>query len=236
MATEHTEVLNVTKTKTILLPFLAIAMGTLVLGGCTNNKLKEENAALREQQNMTAEEVKELNQKLEMEQAARREAESKKAAAEQEAIAARAAAAAAPQPMPQMQPPASDFGGGRRGSSGGGERDVIITVAGDVAFGPGQATLTAAGRRELDQVAREINRKHAGHRIRVEGYTDSDPVRKSKWGSNQALSQARADAVEKYLISKGISSSRISAVGMGSKNPKSTKAASRRVEIVIVGG
>jgi outer membrane protein OmpA-like peptidoglycan-associated protein len=109
-------------------------------------------------------------------------------------------------------------------------------VAGDVAFGPGQATLTAAGKRELDQIARDINRKHSGQRVRVEGYTDTDPVRRSKWGSNEALSQARADSVEKYLISKGVSNSRITAVGMGAKNPKATKASSRRVEIVIVGG
>lgn len=123
---------------------------------------------------------------------------------------------------------------GPRGPRGPGGRDVRMTVAGDVAFSAGQATLTAAGKRELDGIAKTIKSKYSGSHIRVEGYTDSDPIRKSKWGSNEALSQARAESVEKYLTSRGISSSRIDAVGMGPANPKKDKAASRRVEIVIM--
>jgi outer membrane protein OmpA-like peptidoglycan-associated protein len=38
----------------------------------------------------------------------------------------------------------------------------------------------------------------------------------------------------KYLESKGISSSRLSAVGRGAANPKKSKAESRRVEIIIL--
>jgi chemotaxis protein MotB len=73
--------------------------------------------------------------------------------------------------------------------------------------------------------------------VRVEGYTDSDPLvkTKAKWGSNEGLSEARAESVRAYLISKGISSGRVSAVGMGAAKPKATKKDSRRVEIVVVG-
>ena len=208
-----------------------LATATAFLGGCAaKNDLKAENESLRTSTEELSKTNEELNQKLELEQAARREADSKRQALDAE-IAALRQIAANPA-IPERVGP-----GNRDTRSPDGPRpDVIITVAGDVAFGPGQATLTAAGKRELDQIARDINRKHSGQRVRVEGYTDTDPVRRSKWGSNEALSQARADSVEKYLVSKGVSNSRITAVGMGAKNPKATKASSRRVEIVIVGG
>ena len=210
-----------------------LATATAFLGGCAaKNDLKAENESLRSSTEELTKSNEELSQKLELEQAARREADSKMQALAAENTALRGNIAGIPQTTPER--------GGRSNrdtaGSDGPRRDVIITVAGDVAFGPGQATLTAAGKRELDQIARDINRKHSGQRVRVEGYTDTDPVKRSKWGSNEALSQARADSVEKYLISKGVSSGRITAVGMGAKNPKATKASSRRVEIVIVGG
>ena len=113
-----------------------------------------------------------------------------------------------------------------------------IEVAGDVLFDPGSVVIKAGGKKELDKIASQIKKKYPSNRIRVEGYTDSDPVNKvkDKFPNNKALSTARAEAVEKYLATKGISASRISAMGMGEANPKATKAASRRVEIVILGG
>jgi flagellar motor protein MotB len=69
----------------------------------------------------------------------------------------------------------------------------------------------------------------------VEGHTDSDPIKVSQWKSNQELSEARADAVKKYLVSKGVDANSVSTSGLGSSRPKSNdKAANRRVEIVVV--
>lgn len=115
------------------------------------------------------------------------------------------------------------------------DREVRIAVAGDVLFDPGQATLKAGAKKELDKVVSTIKSKYSGHSIRVEGYTDPDPIKKAKFASNEALSQARAEAVEKYLVSKGVGGDRISAMGMGAAKPKATKKDSRRVEIVILG-
>lgn len=131
--------------------------------------------------------------------------------------------------------PSNNSSGG--GNSGGFTRSapVVLEVAGDVAFNAGQATLTSAGKKELDKISATLKSKYSGNSIRVEGYTDSDPIKKSKWASNEALSLARAQAVAQYLTSKGISSNRVDSVGMGSANPKSTKAASRRVEIHVLG-
>lgn len=129
---------------------------------------------------------------------------------------------------------ASEPAGGTTMSRGAGN-DVVITVAGDVLFASGQATLKPTAKTELNSVASKLNGEYSGHRVRIEGYTDSDPIRKSKWGSNEALSEARAQAVQEYLASKGVDSMRISSVGMGAAKPKGSKADSRRVEIVVVG-
>ena len=58
-----------------------------------------------------------------------------------------------------------------------------------------------------------------------------------KHGSNEALSKSRANAVKAYLVSQGVPSSHITAVGMGSSHPKSStnQALNRRVEIVVHG-
>ncbi len=122
-------------------------------------------------------------------------------------------------PRPQPQPP----------------RDVVIEVAGDVLFASGQVALRKEGKAELDKIAKNLASKYANNRVRIEGHTDSDPIMKSKWPSNEALSQARAEEVKKYLASKGISADRVSTVGLGAGKPKASKAASRRVDIVVVG-
>lgn len=112
--------------------------------------------------------------------------------------------------------------------------DVILSVAGDVLFDSGRATLKADGRRELDRIARLILTQYPSNTIRVEGYTDSDPIRRSQWRTNERLSAERALVVEEYLVSRGIDNDRIYSAAFGPSRPKSSKAASRRVEIVIL--
>jgi outer membrane protein OmpA-like peptidoglycan-associated protein len=112
--------------------------------------------------------------------------------------------------------------------------DVVLTVAGDVLFDSGKATLKSSGRRELDRIARMILTQYPNNTIRVEGYTDTDPIRRSRWKTNERLSAERALAVESYLVARGVDKDRIYAAAMGPANPKSNKAASRRVEIVIL--
>ncbi|GAB4385360.1 MAG: hypothetical protein Kow0022_10920 [Phycisphaerales bacterium] len=115
-----------------------------------------------------------------------------------------------------------------------GRGEMVATIAGDVLFRPGQATITEEGKRTLDRIAAQINTQFAGRTVRVEGYTDSDPIRKSNWKSNEHLSAERALAVEQYLVSKGVDNDRIYSAAFGPARPKSSKASSRRVEIVIL--
>lgn len=112
--------------------------------------------------------------------------------------------------------------------------DVVVNVAGDVLFDPGKATLKNEAQRTLDQIARDIRSNYGSAMIRIEGYTDPDPIRKSQWESNEHLSAARALAVEKYLVGKGLDNDRIYSAAFGPSYQKDSKARSRRVEIVLL--
>ncbi len=143
------------------------------------------------------------------------------------------------QPAPggwENEPVRASNSGGSQIFSRNNEGMPQATIAGDVLFTSGSADIKADAKKTLDRVATEIKRDYTGATIRVEGYTDSDPLvkTKKKWGTNENLSQARADAVKSYLATRGVSSSRIETMGFGSAKPKATKAASRRVEIIVI--
>lgn len=182
-----------------------------VLGGCNNNKTeldaaKTENTELRTQNESLSAQVRDRDARI-------ADLQNQVATVSKPVV---------------MDPVGSDSRTTR--NSGKGE---VFVLAGDVTFASGQATLTSGAKKELDGIARQLKSKYSGSSIRVEGYTDSTPIKKSKFGSNEALSQARAESVEKYLVSKGISSGNISAVGMGSAKPKKDAKSSRRVEIHV---
>lgn len=142
-----------------------------------------------------------------------------------------------PARQPAVRPGGNQANLGNGGIAGAVMRaggDVVLTVAGDVLFESGKVTLKAGGRRELDRIARAIMTQYASNTIRVEGYTDTDPIRKSTWKSNERLSAERALAVESYLVARGVDADQIYSAAMGSAAPKSSKQESRRVEIVIL--
>ena len=117
-----------------------------------------------------------------------------------------------------------------------------ISVGSDVLFSAGRATLSRAGKSVLGRIASDLKSTYAGMSVRVYGYTDADPIKKSKrlWTDNLDLSVNRAMAVSRYLIGKGINASLIETVGMGATHPvsdstsKSGKAKNRRVEIMVL--
>jgi flagellar motor protein MotB len=90
----------------------------------------------------------------------------------------------------------------------------------------------------LDKVVAALNKtKFASKHLIVEGHTDDQPIRVSKWASNQELSVARADAVKQYLIAHGVDQDRITTKGFGDTKPRDTdRAKNRRVEIVVMTG
>jgi chemotaxis protein MotB len=99
----------------------------------------------------------------------------------------------------------------------------------EVFFASGEAELQASGRPELDKVAdallqleREIP-PDIPWVIRVDGHTDRRPVQgRGRYQSNWELSAGRAIAVVQYLVSRGISPTRLLAAGFGEFQPLDT--------------
>src|SRR5437773_2014211 len=83
-------------------------------------------------------------------------------------------------------------------------------------------------------IATRLKTQYTGKNIRVEGFTDTDPIHKSGFKSNYHLGFERAFAVRQYLSSKGIDEKRMSLASYGPNAPKPTKPQSRRVEVVVL--
>lgn len=111
---------------------------------------------------------------------------------------------------------------------------VSIELASDVLFDSGKAIVKSSAKSKLNSIANTIKQKYAGKEINVEGHSDTDPIRKSKWKDNWELSCERALAVTRYLISQGIPAKQLAASGRSQYHPiGSTKAQNRRVEIMV---
>ena len=99
-------------------------------------------------------------------------------------------------------------------------------------FNSGKNSFRVGVTEKLDLIA-DIMKEFKDSKFSVEGHTDSVGSN----ALNQALSEKRAQAVLDYLVSKGVSSSRLSSKGFGEANPiasnrtRSGRAKNRRTEI-----
>jgi chemotaxis protein MotB len=200
---------------------LAVLVGGLA--GCANVSKTDFELAMQENQ--------ELRERLAAEQTARHEAELRTAALEQENRTL-ATASARPAPRTGQGTGFEAIGGLTSYQTRGGE--VVVEIAGDVLFDSGSASLKASSRRSLEQIADVIRSRYPSNTIRVEGYTDTDPIRRSDWRTNERLSGERAMAVQEYLVSKGVPRKQVYFAGFGDTRPRDSKQRSRRVEIVIL--
>jgi outer membrane protein OmpA-like peptidoglycan-associated protein len=110
-----------------------------------------------------------------------------------------------------------------------------VVTLGDVLFASGQTTLVEGGRSSLAEVV-DLLQTEPDKKIRVEGHTDS----LGDAEANLQLSEQRAQAVLEALVSMGVSSERISALGMGEDFPIASnedeegRARNRRVDVILL--
>lgn len=125
------------------------------------------------------------------------------------------------------------------GTRGG---NFVISVPSEISFASGRADVTKQGKEALRVVARTLTGDYGGNVYWIEGHTDTDPIKKSKWGSNRELSWARAAAVHRFLVEEcGVPDEQCVVAGHGEYRPidsndsKTGKARNRRVEIIVHG-
>ncbi|MFP6562287.1 OmpA family protein [Paraburkholderia sp. B3] len=103
-----------------------------------------------------------------------------------------------------------------------------------IEFETGSATLAPEGKQILDQMAAALA-KMPTRTVDIIGHTDNSGSR----ASNIALSQARADAVKGYLVTRGISPQQMTTTGVGPDQPIASndttdgRARNRRIEFRV---
>lgn len=107
-------------------------------------------------------------------------------------------AAPAPKPAPAPPPP----------------RAEKITLASTQLFGFDSSVLRLP-QPKLDEIASALIANQQVSNVVITGYTD----RLGSEKYNQPLSQQRAEAVKRYLVSRGVAAARVTSIGKGSSNP-----------------
>ena len=116
-----------------------------------------------------------------------------------------------------------------------GEGEIKLTAPENITFDINSYVIKTQFRNTLDSVA-TVLKTYPDSTIVVSGHTDTT----GNDAINNPLSVNRANSVETYLESQGISSSRITSRGYGSKQPiasnstEAGRAQNRRVEIAII--
>ena len=115
----------------------------------------------------------------------------------------------------------------------------------EVLFPKGGTDINPLGAKELDKLAEAIKQlekeipSDIAWVLRVDGHTDSDPINTPLLKSNWELSAARAIAVVKQLVAKGVPPNRLVAAGFGEFQPidpgdsEEAKARNRRIELKL---
>jgi outer membrane protein OmpA-like peptidoglycan-associated protein len=112
--------------------------------------------------------------------------------------------------------------------------EIKLVAPENVTFATNSSTISSRFTNTLDSIA-SVLAEYPDSNIIVSGHTDST----GNDSINNPLSVNRANSVANYLKQRGISSSRVSAVGYGSKQPIASnstadgRAQNRRVEIKI---
>ena len=205
----------------VRLALVAVLLGVGLVGvGCASNGPGPDDPLVMENQ-----ELRRINESLEL---ALRDAEARYAALDEQNRELAAQLAAQPEPLGDTGFEGLGAGVSRRPG------EVVIDIAGEVLFDSGSVVIKRDAQRVLDSVVGVIRQRYPNNEIRVAGFTDNDPIRKSDWKTNERLSAERAMAVESYLVSKGLDNNRVHSAAFGPAKPKGSKRESRRVEIVIL--
>ena len=115
---------------------------------------------------------------------------------------------------------------------------VAFDLQGEVLFDSGKAEITSRGREVLGRLLPTLSK--SGKNLRVDGHTDTDPIRMSAWKNNLRLSIERSMAVAEFLRGAGFPAEKVAVAGFGEFKPAvggdtaNSKQQNRRVEILML--
>ncbi|MEK7656711.1 MAG: OmpA family protein [Elusimicrobiota bacterium] len=118
------------------------------------------------------------------------------------------------------------------------EKSVRMNLKDGILFDSGKAELKEEALPVLKTIATEM--VSLKNEIRVEGHTDTVPIRGKRFGSNWELSMARAYAVVRRMQEFGVAPGRLSGIGYGEHRPigdnatAEGRAKNRRIEITLL--
>lgn len=104
-----------------------------------------------------------------------------------------------------------------------------------VMFKAGRSELSKDAMKALDDIAAPIAGQESGYLVEVHGFASAEGVE----AMNVNLSQERSEAVQRYLVGKGASLTRVSIVGLGIERPiadnntRSGREQNRRAEVRV---
>ena len=113
---------------------------------------------------------------------------------------------------------------------------VVNVVTDRVLFDAGEASLRPNGHKVLDAITPIL--RTLPNELTVEGHTDNVPI-SGRYPSNWELSTERATTVLRYVLTRGVSGSQLSAAGYADQRPLSSnqtsagRARNRRVAIIV---
>lgn len=116
---------------------------------------------------------------------------------------------------------------------------MVVELPSDVLFASGSIDLSEAGKTSVAEIG-AILVTMKGREFQIEGHTDDQPIKTSRFPSNWELAAGRAIAVSEILIKSGLPPTRVSAASFGEFRPVAnnkkpeTRAQNRRIEIVLV--
>ena len=118
-----------------------------------------------------------------------------------------------------------------------GYQSINIELNNKILFPLGEAQLLEEGQVFLNEIVTIMASNE--YFASVEGHTDNTPIATPKFPSNWELSSSRATSVARYLISQGVASNRLRAIGYADTKPKvdngslENRARNRRVSITF---
>jgi chemotaxis protein MotB len=123
------------------------------------------------------------------------------------------------------------------------EGHISVVLPSSILFNSGQTKLKKQATSSLAKVCSVLKKDFPNETIRIEGHTDTDPIKRTKqvYKSNWELSAMRATTVLHYLIDNcHLDPKKLYLAGFGKYQPvasnknKSGKKKNRRVEIVVL--